>query len=94
MSKKQKDDKWAKENGYTLQRDSCPDCIRRWSRGDTNSLGEVMFCSMAHAFEVSNLKKMEHYDSLRDKLIGAIDESIMDKDKAREIIREIEDRYY
>jgi len=91
---KEKDDLWAKENGFTLQRDSCPDCIKRWERGDINKLGQVMFCSMGHAYEVSNLKKAKHYGSLEDKLIDAINENVMTKDEAREIIRQIEDRYY
>lgn len=89
-----KDDAWAKKHGYILQRDSCPKCIERWERGDKTRFGSTMFCSMGHAYEVSTLKKAELFRSYREELLGAIDSKIMTREKAKELVERIENRYY
>ena len=64
--------KWAKDNKYTLLRDSCEECIELKKEGATNSLGERMYCSAGHAYEVSNLKKSVAFKNLRKEIFDTI----------------------
>jgi len=88
------DDQWAKEHGFILQRDSCEDCKKRWERGDKTMLGETMFCSMGHAYEVNYLKRDIYWKEKKKSLLDAIDPQKMTTQDAEKLINDIEDRYY
>lgn len=92
--KKLADDNWAKEHGFVLVRDSCKDCQERWQRGDRTVQGDVMFCSMAHAHEVSTLRRGVFFDDKKKLLLSAINTDILSLAEAEQLINDIEDRYY
>ena len=87
------EDAWAKEQGITLVRDSCEACKSIQERGK-NSLGQTRFCSQAHAHEVSGIKRNRHYESMKARILAAINTDVLSLDDARQIISDIEERYY
>lgn len=95
--KKEEEDKWAKENGFILKRDSCEACKK--FREDKES--GYIFCSPECAYEVHNLKKELIYRKKIDLILNVIDTKIMSLDDANRILDDanrilddIENRYY
>ena len=82
-----------------LQRDSCEACIARI--GQTNARGEKMFCSQAHAYELSNLRKSAWQEQRKKDVFKMVYDwgrnGVVVDDAApayREAIDEIENTYY
>ena len=55
-----------------LNRDSCEQCLDLKARKQVNSLGEQIYCSQAHAHELSYLKRAEATKNLRKEIFDTI----------------------
>ena len=55
-----------------LQRDTCKKCLELKKQGRKNSLGEQMYCSQGHAYELSNIKRSQAIQNLRKEIFDTI----------------------
>ena len=71
--KEAEEDKWAKDNGHILERDSCEKCLK-YREDDTqrNYLGSRLYCCAGHAYEVGNIKKGIYFKELRKEIFNTI----------------------
>jgi len=96
------EDAWVKSEGIVLYRDSCKECLELRAKDERNYGGNRCFCSAAHAYEVSNIKRGRYYDSQKEKLFQAIykigkengNQNLKEHPEIIEMINEIEDRFY
>ena len=70
--KETEQDQWVKDNGFTLQRDTCEKCLERRERDDRTYGGERMFCSQAHAYEINTIRKSLWVKDLRKEIFNTI----------------------
>lgn len=95
------EDQWVKDEGLTLERDSCEKCKEIWARDERNYSGSRTYCSSGHAYEVGNIKSQRVQEQRKKDLFKMVYDwgrnNVVVDDTApayRELVNTIEETYY
>lgn len=95
------EDQWVKDEGLTLERDSCEKCKEIWAKDERNYTGSRTYCSQYHAYEVGNIKRQRQQEQNKKDLFEMVyawgKNNVVVDDTApayRKLVDTIEETYY